>query len=131
MSLEIDDKGVVLAVFHGEFDASEWLRQRRTVVESRFDPADYDGKPLVIDMTDCRMPRRDWSEHFKEAARTLKGLRPKPFRLAMVLGDDPSAEAGFALFAEYQKLLHHPDSEVRTFRDHASAYAWATTGLEE
>lgn len=129
--MEIDDEGVVLAVFRGEFDASEWLRQRRVVVEAHYDPADYDGKPMVLDMTECRLPRRNWSEHFTEAARTLRERRPQAFRLAIVVGDDPSAEAGLALFAEYQKLLHHPDSEVRTFRTHASAYAWAATGQEE
>lgn len=128
--MEIDGRGIVLAVYSGEFTASDWLRQRRAVVDSRFSPEDYDGRPVVIDMTACQLPRRDWSEHFQEASRFLKGRRPKPFRLAMIIGDDPGAEAGLALFAEYQKLLHHPDSEVRTFRSGEEAYAWALAGLQ-
>lgn len=131
LTMEIDANGVVVAVHEGLFDASEWLRQRRAGFESRYSPADYDGRPMVVDMRRCRLPSQDWAYQFEEVSRVLHELRPSPYRNAFILGDQPDSEAGIALFAEYQKLFQHPESEVRTFRDYDEGYAWALEGLRQ
>lgn len=131
MTMDIDDKGVVVAVFEGAFEASEWLRQRRSVFESRYAPAEYDGRPIVIDMRRCLLPDRDWSTQFQDIGQALKQRRTKSFRSAIVLADQLGADNAVALFAAYQKIFHHPGAETRGFRSYEEAHAWALEGLQE
>ncbi|SMF40338.1 hypothetical protein SAMN06265365_113134 [Tistlia consotensis] len=127
--MEIDANGIVVAVYEGLFDASEWLRQRRAGFESRYRLADYDGRSMVVDMRRCRLPGQDWAYQFEEVARVLRERRPTAFRNAFIVGDHPDSDAGIALFGEYQKLFQNPGSEVRTFRSYEEGYAWALEGL--
>ena len=127
--MDIDDNGIVLARFEGTFDASEWLRQRRTVFESRYEPADYDGRPSVVDMRNCRLPEREWASQFQGVGVAMKQRRSKPYRTALVLSDQPGGEHAAALFAACQKIYYNPDVETRAFADYKEAYAWALEAL--
>lgn len=130
MTMEIDHNGVVVAVFKGEFDARQWMRQRREDFEKRYGPADYDGRPVVTDMRNCRLPQRDWARQFEEVAHFIKERRPKPFRNAIVVSDLAGMDTAISLFAEYQKIFHHPNVETRPFLGYDEAYAWALEGLD-
>ncbi len=131
MSMEIDARGVVVAVYEGEFDATAWMRQRAAVFESRYRPEAYDGRPTVVDARRCRVPERDWSAHFEQVARQLGQRKPKPARHAIVIADEAGQSNAVALFAAYQRMFHHPHAEARAFRDYDAAYAWALEGLAE
>lgn len=127
--MEIDDRGVILTVFEGEFSGREYMRQRREVFESRYGPEDYDGRPTVTDIRRCALPTREWAAEFREVGEFLRRRRPSPFRHAIVIGDEPGSETAVALFAEFQRIYHHPEVETRAFQDFDSAYAWAAEGL--
>ncbi len=129
MTMEIDDRGVILVVFEGVFVASEFRRQRALLFESRYAPADYDGRPVVSDIRRCALPRRHWADEFREVAELLRRRRPAPYRHAIVVGDELGSETAVALFGEYQRIFHHPDVEVRSFRSFSEAYAWALEAL--
>ncbi len=129
LQMDIDANGVVVAVFSGRFDASEWLRQRTAVFESRYGPDDYDGLPVVTDFTDCRLPDRGWTEQFEAVAQVIGTKRPAPFRHAIVLPGGTKGETAVALFGQYQKLIANPGVVTRRFEVFDEAYAWALEGL--
>ena len=129
LTMEIDGKGVVLAVLTGMFSASEYVRLRREIFETRYGPADYDGHPIVADIRNCALPERDWAGEFQQFAAFLREQRPSPFRIAIVIGDQPGTETAVSLFADYQKIFHRDEIETRAFRDYDEAYAWALQGL--
>ena len=130
LQMDIDANGVVVAVLKGRFDASEWLRQRTAVFESRYGPEDYDGLPVVTDFTGCRLPDRGWTEQFEAVARVLRGKRPTPYRHAIVMSGDSPGETAVSLFGQYQKLIANPGVVTRSFADFDSAYAWALEGRD-
>ncbi|SMF40296.1 hypothetical protein SAMN06265365_113137 [Tistlia consotensis] len=129
MTMEIDANGVIVAVLDGMFSASAYIRLRREIFESRYGPADYDGRPIVADIRNCALPDRDWPDQFQEFAQFLRERRPSPFRIAIVIGDEKGAETAVTLFSEYQRLFFHAEVETRAFRDGDEAYAWALAGL--
>lgn len=129
MTLEIDGNGMIVARFEGAFDASEWRRQHRALLEDRYEPADYDGRPAVVDFTRCALPKGDWSYQFEQIAYVMRQRSRKPLRRAIVVGDQPGAESAVAVFAQFQKLYHHPEVETRAFRDFEEGYAWALEAL--
>ncbi len=129
LSMEIDARGVVVAVLEGEFDTAAWQAQREAGFLSRYRLEDYDGRPVVTDFRRCRLPSGNWSEQFRGVAEVLARERRKPFRRAIVIGPEAGAELGITLFAEFQKLFHHADLETRAFLDYDAAYAWALEAL--
>ncbi|SMF40324.1 hypothetical protein SAMN06265365_113135 [Tistlia consotensis] len=130
MTMELDERGVVITVCEGVFDASQWVRQRRAIFESRYPLEAYDGHPVVSDMRRCQLPALDWASQFKAIADAMKHQRMKPFRRALIIGRKDGADLAVALFAQYQKIFHHPDVETRAFLDYDEGYAWALASLD-
>ena len=129
LTMEIDSRGIVVAILEGEFDTAAWQAQRQAGFLSRYRLQDYDGRPVVTDFRRCRLPSGNWAEQFRGVAEVMTRERRKPFRRAIAIGPETGAELGITLFAEFQKLFHHADSETRAFLDYDAAYAWALEGL--
>lgn len=129
MTMEIDANGVVTAACEGTFDATQWVRQRRDVFESRYPIEAYDGRPVVTDLRRCSLPVGDWGRQFKTVAEVMKHQRLKPFRRALIVSNELGVDLAVALFIEYQTIFHHPEVETRAFRDYDDGYAWARAAL--